>query len=552
MFGVQIASFPHEGGPGPTFSPAGSCALTVASTAYARPGTLLLPGDVVLLDRMAPEDRILATHDSSAAGDSFALVVARGGTVRRFIQTVAAPEPASYWAPSAAVKIITLLVGLFLLWRGRDGASLHYGIASICFAIAILPFSDAALLPAWRNLYEMFGQIAAAIAAYTLYLTFEDLSRGVIRERVLAVCRVVVAASALLFATNAIAFSIGRSATGCFIPWLYAARFPSLIVALVVMLGVLTTTFVRATGLQRQRVRWVFWSTVFGFSGVVVWLIVPTLRLAALTSVVITIGYAYAILRHRIIDVGFVVNRAIVFTTVTTAVFAIFALLSSFVERLTLPPSESVIVQSVAALALAFSFDFGYKRVENVIDRVFFRDKHAAEVALRRFIDEARFIRSADALLERTAHVVRDSLGASSVGIYREHGASYRLAASAGGWSRPDLVGADDRAFVRLRTYLSDVDLDDVASMLGETGVGFALAVQGRMLGAIIVGGRADEESYDPEERSLMRTLAREVGAALQAITASDQADLIEQLASGNLDAREAMARAKALTVRGS
>src|ERR1022692_3148409 len=131
-------------------------------------------------------------------------------------------------------------------------------------------------------------------------------------------------------------------------------------VALAVMVGVLTTTFVKATGLQRQRVRWVFWSTIVGFSGVVTWLIVPSLRAAVLTSVV-----------------------------------------STFVEKMTLPADESVVVQSIVALALAFFFDFGYKRVENVIDRMFFREKHDAEIALVRFTDEARYIRSSSALVER-------------------------------------------------------------------------------------------------------------------------------------------------------
>src|SRR6202049_1702889 len=171
MLGVQLASVSREGGPAPTTMPASACALTIASVAYARSGTQLLPGDVLLLDRMTPAERVLATHDSSAAGDSFSMSVLRSGRTIRLAATVVSRVPASYWAPSLAIKLVMLLAGIFVLWRGRDAASLHYGIASAFFAIAILPICDAALSPAGRNVYEALAQIFAGISAYALYLT---------------------------------------------------------------------------------------------------------------------------------------------------------------------------------------------------------------------------------------------------------------------------------------------------------------------------------------------------------------------------------------------
>jgi hypothetical protein len=552
MLGVQSASVSREGGPSPTMSPSGSCALMITSVAHARVGTPLLPGDILLLDQMTPTQRVLATHDSSAVGDTDSLIVWRAGRTIRLAATVARREPTSYWAPSFAVKVVMLLVGIFLLWRGRDSASLHYGIASSFFAVAILPISDAMLSPAARNVYEALAQVFAGVSAYALYLTFEDLARGAIRERVLSACRIVVAACSLLFIANAVAFSLARSGSGCFVPALFDLRYPALMVALAVMLGVLTMTFIRATGLQRQRVRWVFWSTIVGFSGVVLWLIDPALRAAVLTSVVITIGYAYAILRHRVIDVGFVINRAIVFTIVTGVVFALFALVSTLVEKLTLPSGESIVVQSAVALALAFSFDFGYKRVERVIDQVFFRDRHNAEIAVRRFTEEARFAASAADLLTRALAVVCTSLRAAAACVYEEQSGSFRIAAVNGRESFPRTVAADDAAIARLREDMRDVELADIQSVLTGDGYGFALAVQGRLIGVLVVRGRDDAEAFDPEERGLVRALAREVAHALQAISAADQMEFIEQLAAGTIDAHTAQERARALVARDS
>lgn len=552
MMAIQIASLPRESGPGATFAPSGSCALTVVSTAFARPGSPLHRGDTLALDGMTVDDRVLATQDSSSAGDRIDYAVTRAGVTATIAERVGAPESAALWTPSVIVKFVTLLVGLFLLWRGRDRASLHYGLASSAFAMALLPVSDGLLAPLLRNVYEAVAQVLAGCAAYALYLTFEDLAASSVPARALAVCRAVVAACALLFCANAIAFSLARASSGCFIAWLYDVRYPALVLALAVMFGVLAFTFFRARGIQRQRVRWLFWSTVVGFSGVVTWLLFPSLRAAVLTSVVITIGYAYAILRHRVIDVGFVINRAIVFTIVTTLVFGIFAVISSLVERMTLSRNDSIIAQSIAALALAFFFDFGYKRVESMIDRVFFRDRRAADMAIRCFIDEARYIRKADALLDRTAKIVRESLKCSAAAIYLEHGSQYRTSAVSGAESFPTSVDGDDPVFVRLRASLADVDLADVPSRLGSNGYAFAMAVQSRVLGAIVIGNRVDEENYDPEERALLRSLAREVAAALAAIEAADRAELVKELAAGTIDLESARRRARGLMARES
>jgi hypothetical protein len=552
MLGVQLGSVSREGGPAVTTAPAISCALTIASIANARSSTPLRPGDVLLLDRMTPADRVLATHDSSAVGDASSMIVQRGGRTIRLVETVTSREPASYWAPSIAVKVVMLLVGVFLLWRGRDAASLHYGIASSFFAVAILPICDASLSPAGRNVYEALAQVFAGVSAYALYLTFEDLARGTMSDRMLSACRAVVAACSLVFIANAVEFSIARAGSGCFVPALFVLRYPALMLALAVMLGVLATTFFRATGLQRQRVRWIFWSTIVGFSGVILWLIVPALRAAVLTSVVITIGYAYAILRHRVIDVGFVINRAIVFTIVTGAVFAAFAVVSSIVERFTLPQGESVVVQAAVALALAFSFDFGYKRVEELIDRIFFRERHLAEIAVREFTDEASSIVSAALLLERALAVVCKSLRATGACFYEERSGSFRIAAASGRASFPEILNADDTAIAQLREDLRDADLAEMQSALTGDGYAFALAAQRRLLGVLVVRARDDAEAFDPEERSLLRALAREVATSLQAIAAADNVVFIEKIANGNINAQAAQAKAKALIARDS
>jgi GAF domain-containing protein len=112
------------------------------------------------------------------------------------------------------------------------------------------------------------------------------------------------------------------------------------------------------------------------------------------------------------------------------------------------------------------------------------------------------------------------------------------------------VITADDAAIACLRADMQDVDLADIQSALTGEGYGFALAVQGRLIGVLVVRGRDDAEAFDPEERSLVRALAREVAHALQAIAAADNIAFIAALAAGDVDQKEARERAQTLIAR--
>src|SRR5207253_4858266 len=134
---------------------------------------------------------------------------------------------------------------------------------------------------------------------------------------------------------------VSRVQTGCVNPVLAIAHPAAYMAVLAAMLTSLTITYFHSSGEMRRRLRWIYASTFVGFTGVLAYLggqllnrPIPAYPVINVTAVAIPIGYAYAILRHRVIDVGFAINRAIVFTAMTTLVVIAFALLSSGLERL--------------------------------------------------------------------------------------------------------------------------------------------------------------------------------------------------------------------------
>jgi hypothetical protein len=480
--------------------------------------------------------------------------VVRNGAVTLVPGIIPAKPPIGFWIAGILAKLIIYAVGSLVLWRGRDLAAAYFGTASLLICVAIFPAPSSILSAQAQTVYASIAPCFAELAAFGLYLMVERLSVGLLTGTRLVVVRsLVVAGLAFGFADNILS-PMGRIATGCANTLLMTVHPFGYMTALIVTLGVLTAAYVRATGQDRQRLRWIFVSTVIGFSGVLVYLgarvaghPIGPYPIIDLTATAIPIGYAYAILRHRVIDVGFVLNRAVVFAAMTSLVVASFALLSGVIERAAVGQGTGVALQVSVALALAFSFNALQKRVEAVIDRIFFRERHRTEASLRLLADEAPFVRSADVLLARATKTIRTELDALGVAMYRATAASGYERIEADGSDSPASAPVDDPAFVRMRASLRDVDLSEVESALGTSGVVFPLATQGRVTGALLCADRASGDPYDPDERALVRSLSIRLAEVLETLRAKDLARLVTAIADGSLDPAAAQQRARAL-----
>jgi GAF domain-containing protein len=553
LLSIQFASMFVDGGVLPNVAPLGACDLVIGPVSGAT--SELHPGDVVHVPSLDPAARLFLASSSARVGSVFRIPVMRAGGL--LVANVAMPSGLSwrFWLAGVFAKLIIYGLGLLVLWQGRDRAAMFFGVASLAISVAIYPAPGSALPPALQPAYAAIAPCFAEIAAMSLYLMVEWLANPFLsRAWILATRAVVVVGLALAFA-DSILGPTGRISTGCVNSFLAAAHPPGYMAALIVTLIALTVAYFRAAGETRQRLRWIYVSTFIGFSGVLAYLggqllgrPIPAYPIIDLTAIAIPLGYAYAILRHRVIDVGFVLNRAIVFAAMTTVVVVIFALLADFVERTAVAPNASVALQVVIALVLALSFNALQKRVEWGIDQVFFRNKHRAEAAIRQLCDEAPFVHSADILHGRVVGALRRELGARAVSLYYAQGDRYELVESDGG-EFPPRVHVDDPAFVRLRTYLRDVNLTDVDSVLGPSGIVFPLAVRGRLTGALVCTTRASQEPYDPDERAIVRTLAISVATSLEAIRARDHAQLVCAIAQGTIDIDHARIRATELCV---
>lgn len=549
---IEFASMTVDGATSPALLARGPCTVAIVSLASEGTGGLRA-GDEISMPSLDRSARIYLETGSARADAKLRIPVVRGGRSIT-VQSQAGAPSWTFWLLGLIVKLVIFVVGLFVLWRGRDAAAFFFGVSSLAIAVVIDPSPSSIFAIEAQAAAYVWIPVFAEIAALCFYLMIEELSRPFVPRSVIIGTRAVAFTGLALAVADNIMTPTSRMQTGCVNAFLATAHPLSYMAALLATLVLLTLGFVRAAGQSRQRMRWIVVSTIVGFSGVLIYLTaqllghpIPAYPIVNITAVAIPLGYAYAIMRHRVIDVGFAINRAIVFTAMTSVVVAAFALLSSALERAAVGQSTGLALQVGVALVLALSFNALEKRVEWAIDRLFFRKKHRAEAELAQLADEVPFIHSADVLLERVAGTVRRELGAAGVAVYHALAGHDYDRVQADGGQFPDSVPIDDPAFVRLRTYVRDVDLTDIESALGNAGSAFPLAVQGRLSGALVCRPRASEEPYDPDERASVRALAARVATALEALHARELAHLVKALAEGSLDVDAARARAKAL-----
>jgi hypothetical protein len=312
-----------------------SCELLVTGVSAEGLSTGLRAGDMIDSRRLSMHERLRLMVPRHS--DRMTLPAHRmSGDGRMSMVTATPSEPASNDVAYLRLGslLLCMLLGLFVLWRGRDTASLGLGIFFAMMPAFFLSHAYAGLpdqaivavlfLATILNLFGYFGLylMVDALAGRGLAPTFR-------RSAQVGAIGALSIAGVILFSST-----YGRIFTGCpplanvqIVLACYAA-----VIALCFMLLCRGSTGPER-GTQRGRLRWVFWATVVGFSGPLVSFASISLRMPLplggilnLSFLAIPFGYTYAVLRHRVVDVGFVLNRALSLTILTTAIVVFFGI----------------------------------------------------------------------------------------------------------------------------------------------------------------------------------------------------------------------------------
>ena len=518
-------------------------------------------GDRVDLPALDPDARFAAIGAASGVaanilppGQHVDLVLRRGGqefTVPVHATKVSDTADAA-WIDWLTVCFVVLLaaVGLLLVWRGRDWAAAGLAIWLVAnllsFTFTVVPAAGMAgwgldalvgafILLGRLGFYIMAEGMAGASPAPPARLAFRT-----VLALLLLMGMIVKPGAGLIYVATGWA-GLMQPGYGLL---LAASYLPTV--------ALLTVAYRAAEGARRLRLRWMLWASV-------AWLIDIMLNdtgvigfpMSAIVSFLIEnavfLSMLYAVLRHRVVDVSVVLDRTLVYGSVTALVVGALAAVNSLVQHAALGSGASLLLQVAVPLSLGIVLDKLRAFMDKVVERVFFRGKFLQEQALKRFAKRCGHIEGLQHLLDAAVIELRKHTRSPGVALYEISERGYNCARQAGTLTYPALLDSDDPAVVAMRADRKALELAELGSALGEDSCIFPITVLGRLSGLLVCANRPGER-YAGDEKKLLSQVARDLGAAWRIIRARDNEALVWAMSRGAVDPNAAFARAKSLT----
>ena len=156
------------------------------------------------------------------------------------------------------------------------------------------------------------------------------------------------------------------------------------------------------------------------------------------TAVPVAIGFA--VLRYRLYDIDIIINRTLVYGSLTTTLVALYfggvAATQTILRALTGQTEQPQLAVVVSTLVIAALFNPLRRRIQSFIDRRFYRKKYDARKTLEAFSARLRDETNLESLNKELASVIRETMQPTHVSL----------------WLRPERRSKEDRTQTRSQT----------------------------------------------------------------------------------------------------
>jgi len=295
---------------------------------------------------------------------------------------------------------------------------------------------------------------------------------------------------------------------------------------------ILAKNFATATPADRQRFAFVALGTLISFVAYAIYFVpgVPFAvgQVVGFAVVLMPVCIAYAVFRLRVLDVNFVLNRALVYGVISLGVIAFVSILDWFFSRAVAIGRLAIGLELLATIAIGFLLDRINRAVEGLVEAIFFRKRRLAERHLRRAAAALPYATDEAAIIDGLVQIPVDALELAAAALYRRAAAGTRFEGV--GTARQTAVAplGFDANDLLVRMLLADekiVWLDDLRAHLDAENAGiYTLAVpvtvRHELVSFTLYGAHANGAQLDPDEVELLEELAREAARAYDHVEA--------------------------------
>jgi hypothetical protein len=187
----------------------------------------------------------------------------------------------------------------------------------------------------------------------------------------------------------------------------------------------------RAMGVERQQLKWFAYAVAIYAVGTTLnvialaldapsWFALTGVAIFTVAGTTIPISIGIAILRYRLYDIDILINRTLVYGSLSAILVALYFGGIVVLQRLfvLLTGQKSILAVVASTLLIAALFTPLRKRTQRFIDRSFYRSKYDAAKTLEGFSMKLRDETDLDALSDNLVGVVRETMQPAHVSLW--------------------------------------------------------------------------------------------------------------------------------------
>lgn len=281
----------------------------------------------------------------------------------------------------------------------------------------------------------------------------------------------------------------------------------------------------------RAQMRWVTFGVLFGFMGSVLGWTFTTLlggssilyTLFVLPMLLLPLSLAVAILRYRLFDIDFIIRRTLIYGAVSVLLALIFAgsvvaLQTVFRSVTNLPSNVAVALSTLGIAALALPLR---NRIQDVIDRRFYRQKYDAQKTLETFVAGLQNKTDLEDLAIETRAVIQETLQPTKVKVWLAADEARTLTRDEQEviWLR-----SNDPILALMQHTKRIVEVDKLrldspvlhTMKVAATVLIAPLVNQDKVIGFITLGSRRSEQGYSADDYQLLTNLVMQAAPAFR------------------------------------
>jgi two-component system NtrC family sensor kinase len=437
------------------------------------------------------------------------------------------------------VGFFSLLVGtIVMLRRPPDRAALHfYAICLLFFLMYSTSYTGKLNFADWTLLWaDHLAILFLPVAFLHFCLAFPErrLSRGrawmipAAYMPALGLAGAAVAAQ-VLFATTDNRDALWRITTEIdrWKPLYFGALFAA-------SFAILLDSYRKTRSLTaRKQMKWLVWGTGTGVLPFFLFYAIPfalgrephlAMELAGyIPLALIPLSLAYAVVKHRLMDVELIFRRTLVYILAIAAIVGVCLLVVNLFEVVLAQDHEPhvTIIAVLSTLVVTLLFTSVKTRVQEVIDRLFYRERYNSRRVLLRMSQDLNADLDLARMAERLLGGVDAALGVSSLALFLPDDdgafAIFRSVGCASGTIGVRLPA--DGALVNRLSAGEPVHAEAVTETFPEAGAWdlsyfFPCRVKGETIAILGVGRKNDFEPLNSEEVDLLQALAGQAATA--------------------------------------